>query len=178
MTIFANPVFNRHWSAALLWGVLSFSLLFGVMYLNPAHAESDDSIYSLKERTQNLASERAYLRRKKEETLHQAKSITGQIITNQRKLDQAHWQLRNQQVALVKTREQLNAMAGDIHRTSSQQTVLQREGMDKMTFDATCGGIYENAYVVGASCRAPNRPRNSSSSSSAWPSPNLATRPA
>ena len=106
-----------------------------------AQAESDESIFSLKERTQNLASERAYLRRKKEETLHQAKSITGQIITNQRKLDQAHWQLRNQQVALVKTREQLNAMAGDIHKTRSQQTLLQREAAEHVRHMYTRGRV-------------------------------------
>ncbi|MFN8614792.1 MAG: peptidoglycan DD-metalloendopeptidase family protein [Vampirovibrionales bacterium] len=91
------------------------------------HADPQDSIHSLRERKDNLVSEREYLRRKKQETLSQAHAITSQIITNQRKLDQAHYQLRNQQVALVRTREQLQYMSGDIERTRSQQQVVQKE---------------------------------------------------
>lgn len=136
-----SPFANQRPSTTLLLGVLLAALLLGILTVPSAQADPNDSIFSLKERTQDLASERAYLRRKKEETLFQAKSITGQIITNQRKLDQAHWQLRNQQVALVKTREQLNAMAGDIHRTRSQQSLLQREAAKHVRHMYTRGRV-------------------------------------
>ncbi len=89
------------------------------------HAQQSTS--TLHNRKQSLQSKRNYLRRKKEENLRQARSMTSQILTNQRKLDNAQYILKKNQSTLTQTRSQLGELEYNINHTKQEYEALKKE---------------------------------------------------
>lgn len=80
---------------------------------------------ALKSQKNTLMSKRAYLQRKKQEAQRQARSISSQIITNQRKLDRARNTLRYNQRSLTQTRTELGQLTQLVEETRRQADALQ-----------------------------------------------------
>lgn len=109
---------------------LCTAIVFGCIQTTaPVNARDVDS---LKQKTESIDAKRRYLKQKRTEKLQQARSITSQIITNQKILDQAQRKLRVQQNQLVSTKTQLSYLSRDIDRLREEEASLKVEAVRRI----------------------------------------------
>lgn len=89
-------------------------------------------VNSLKQKNESIDAKRQYLKKKRNEKLKQARSITSQILTNQKKLDQAQRKLRLQKNQLVSTKNQLSYLSKDIQRLRAEEQSLKVEAVERI----------------------------------------------
>lgn len=116
--------------------LLIFAVLMGLMPNNTALANDVNALTNKKD---SVNAKRAYLNRKKQEAQKQAKTISGQIINNQRKLDKAQYSLRSNQQNLSKTRQELNQLNTALETTRQEADILKVQAKERVRRIYTSG---------------------------------------
>lgn len=117
-------------------GLKALTLFIGLCLLttiiNTVPVSYGKDVKALKQKTESIDAKRQYLKKKRNEKLKQAKGITSQIITNQKKLDQAQRKLRTQKNQLISTKTQLSFLSQDIKRMKAEESQLQIEASERI----------------------------------------------